>query len=124
MIRVVGILATIFSAIGIIDALSHFESYHRVGHYITHNYTAADIVILIAMTAILGMGIAGIVMANDKSKAPLILGCGIAILILTAGFDLLGYLLLSYHFADSYIWGIPLGVIYITGAANRKTAPA
>ena len=111
MIRVVGIITTVFAALELSDILSVFGFYSGSANLFEGIFS------VVAMVLILGMGITGIVCARNKSVANIILIFGIAILVLMITIELIG------AGNGALIMFIPSGVLYIVGAVRRKTAP-
>jgi len=110
MIRVVGIITTVFAVLEFNDIATVFEL------HLMPDVSYGGMFSAIAMIMILGMGIFGIVCAGDRSKALIILSFGIAILATMITIELIG------AGNNAFIMFAPLGVLYIVGAIRRKNA--
>jgi len=109
MIRVVGIITTVFAVLEFFDIVNVFEL-HQIP-----NVSFGGVFSAIAMILILGMGISGIVFATDRSKGTglMIILFGIAILAFMITIELIG--------AGNYALPMfaPLGILYMVGGAMR-----
>lgn len=107
MIKVVGIITTVFAVLEFFDIVNVF------GLYQMPNVSFGGVFSAIVMMLILGMGISGIVFATDKSKGLIVLIFGIAILALMITIEFIG--------AGNYALSMfaPLGILYIIGGAIR-----
>jgi len=107
MIRVTGIITTIFATLEFFDIVDVF------GLSQIPNVSFGGMFSAIAMVLILGMGISGIVFATDRSKGLIVLIFGIAILAFMITIELIG------AGNNAFLLFAPLGILYIIGGALR-----
>ena len=105
MIKVVSIINIVFAGIGTLATAEY------VGTFFEETFEFA------VLALILGMSIAGLVMAKDKSKANIILAFGIVMLA-----ALVAALVALPDDPLFIIFGTQ-GILYIVGAVLRKNAP-
>ena len=123
MIRVAGILMTIFGLVAFIIAIAALEYASWLGG----SYAALIYLELIGTGMILAFGITGIAVAANKERAGMILTFGIIILIYKVIDIVMAIVILESYYVSiessvifSAIFGFILPILYIVGANTRK----
>jgi len=127
MIRVSGILLTIFGGIAAPVMVAALDAVDTLGRLVPDSYkTYLGFSALMAIAALV-VGIIGIALASKKDKAGLIIGCGVTLIVLR-GIDLIWALSAFGNLVEGStvffaLAGLTLPILYIVGGNKLKSAP-
>lgn len=127
MLQVVSILMIVFGAISTVMVLIGLFGLAVIIEYfgLSGWLYLAYIMLTLGAIAELVVGIIGVVNCKDQSKAPMLLSCGIVIIVLTLLGNILSLIFYSDGFnATTLISGLLFPILFTVGASQMKNAPA